>query len=257
MVGVIILYDYVHPVGAFAKSSKIDVSTAVFTPPLQFTACSTANSLFLVHRWKAASKFSRISLRTASKAFSTLSGEITLRSNCVFSLQLSTCCDCSSPGVVFIEKETAAHAVTWTISVPVHETPTDLSVYFAFLQRSDSLSTGDLISCEPSLLDLCWVSKPLQKGWLQLTPRPLTDSQFLPGSPNAHSCWSRHRAFLWWPHICICLCSWAWGRVSLPGYMRSSAWLLLMWHSLQCWIVHKYIYSFTSVSIITYISYIM
>lgn len=27
MVGVIILYDYVHPVGAFAKSSKIDVST--------------------------------------------------------------------------------------------------------------------------------------------------------------------------------------------------------------------------------------
>lgn len=26
MVGVIILYDYVHPVGAFAKSSKIDVS---------------------------------------------------------------------------------------------------------------------------------------------------------------------------------------------------------------------------------------
>ncbi|MEQ2215712.1 hypothetical protein XENOCAPTIV_004738, partial [Xenoophorus captivus] len=28
MVGVIILYDYVHPVGAFAKSSKIDVSPA-------------------------------------------------------------------------------------------------------------------------------------------------------------------------------------------------------------------------------------
>lgn len=28
MVGVIILYDYVHPVGAFAKSSKIDVSRA-------------------------------------------------------------------------------------------------------------------------------------------------------------------------------------------------------------------------------------
>lgn len=29
MVGVIILYDYVHPVGAFAKSSKIDVSPRV------------------------------------------------------------------------------------------------------------------------------------------------------------------------------------------------------------------------------------
>lgn len=29
MVGVIILYDYVHPVGAFAKSSKIDVSTSL------------------------------------------------------------------------------------------------------------------------------------------------------------------------------------------------------------------------------------
>lgn len=29
MVGVIILYDYVHPVGAFAKSSKIDVSETI------------------------------------------------------------------------------------------------------------------------------------------------------------------------------------------------------------------------------------
>jgi len=29
MVGVIILYDHVHPVGAFAKSSPIDVSTSV------------------------------------------------------------------------------------------------------------------------------------------------------------------------------------------------------------------------------------
>lgn len=28
MVGVIILYDHVHPVGAFAKTSKIDVSFA-------------------------------------------------------------------------------------------------------------------------------------------------------------------------------------------------------------------------------------
>ncbi len=27
MVGVIILYDHVHPVGAFAKTSKIDVRT--------------------------------------------------------------------------------------------------------------------------------------------------------------------------------------------------------------------------------------
>ena len=31
MVGVIILYDYVHPVGAFAKSSKIDVSSDALT----------------------------------------------------------------------------------------------------------------------------------------------------------------------------------------------------------------------------------
>lgn len=30
MVGVIILYDHVHPVGAFAKTSKIDVSDAAF-----------------------------------------------------------------------------------------------------------------------------------------------------------------------------------------------------------------------------------
>lgn len=29
MVGVIILYDHVHPVGAFAKTSKIDVSYTV------------------------------------------------------------------------------------------------------------------------------------------------------------------------------------------------------------------------------------
>lgn len=33
MVGVIILYDYVHPVGAFAKSSKIDVSAAALGTP--------------------------------------------------------------------------------------------------------------------------------------------------------------------------------------------------------------------------------
>lgn len=32
MVGVIILYDHVHPVGAFAKSSNIDVSSNTFTP---------------------------------------------------------------------------------------------------------------------------------------------------------------------------------------------------------------------------------
>lgn len=29
MVGVIILYDHVHPVGAFAKTSKIDVSARI------------------------------------------------------------------------------------------------------------------------------------------------------------------------------------------------------------------------------------
>lgn len=29
MVGVIILYDHVHPVGAFAKTSKIDVSALI------------------------------------------------------------------------------------------------------------------------------------------------------------------------------------------------------------------------------------
>lgn len=32
MVGVIILYDHVHPVGAFAKTSKIDVSALIFGP---------------------------------------------------------------------------------------------------------------------------------------------------------------------------------------------------------------------------------
>lgn len=32
MVGVIILYDHVHPVGAFAKTSKIDVSQRGVTP---------------------------------------------------------------------------------------------------------------------------------------------------------------------------------------------------------------------------------
>lgn len=35
MVGVIILYDYVHPVGAFAKSSKIDVSETIISRYLQ------------------------------------------------------------------------------------------------------------------------------------------------------------------------------------------------------------------------------
>lgn len=32
MVGVIILYDHVHPVGAFAKTSKIDVRAPVSLP---------------------------------------------------------------------------------------------------------------------------------------------------------------------------------------------------------------------------------
>lgn len=65
MVGVIILYDYVHPVGAFAKSSKIDVSVDTFTPNFSLAASSTANGLFLFHRWKAASKSSKISRQTA------------------------------------------------------------------------------------------------------------------------------------------------------------------------------------------------
>lgn len=48
MVGVIILYDHVHPVGAFAKTSKIDVSapgvTAVGSQPRH----SSPGSLSLV-----------------------------------------------------------------------------------------------------------------------------------------------------------------------------------------------------------------
>ena len=33
-VGVIILYDHVHPVGAFSKNSEIDVSTSSFQFPV-------------------------------------------------------------------------------------------------------------------------------------------------------------------------------------------------------------------------------
>lgn len=40
MVGVIILYDYVHPVGAFAKSSKIDVSSVSFATQVHFRTSS-------------------------------------------------------------------------------------------------------------------------------------------------------------------------------------------------------------------------
>lgn len=36
MVGVIILYDHVHPVGAFAKTSKIDVSALILDLKLIF-----------------------------------------------------------------------------------------------------------------------------------------------------------------------------------------------------------------------------
>lgn len=51
MVGVIILYDYVHPVGAFAKSSKIDVSAAVFIYPSDPSGLLfKANSVFPVRR---------------------------------------------------------------------------------------------------------------------------------------------------------------------------------------------------------------
>ena len=45
MVGVIILYDYVHPVGAFAKSSKIDVSVALACPPILKHVCSSTQTL--------------------------------------------------------------------------------------------------------------------------------------------------------------------------------------------------------------------
>lgn len=56
MVGVIILYDYVHPVGAFAKSSKIDVSTATLVHyPASQLLCK-ANGLFLVPQMKGCIK---------------------------------------------------------------------------------------------------------------------------------------------------------------------------------------------------------
>ena len=46
MVGVIILYDHVHPIGAFAKSSPIDVSVASTMASLQFVArvCNICNN---------------------------------------------------------------------------------------------------------------------------------------------------------------------------------------------------------------------
>lgn len=54
MVGVIILYDYVHPVGAFAKSSKIDVSAAAPGPPSRLPA--KANALFAPPQMKGCIK---------------------------------------------------------------------------------------------------------------------------------------------------------------------------------------------------------
>ena len=56
MVGVIILYDYVHPVGAFAKSSKIDVSTAMLLHYSTLQLLGNANSLFLVPQMKGCIK---------------------------------------------------------------------------------------------------------------------------------------------------------------------------------------------------------
>lgn len=51
MVGVIILYDHVHPVGAFAKTSKIDVSenrhsSPEFFPPLDLDLGSFKSGLY-------------------------------------------------------------------------------------------------------------------------------------------------------------------------------------------------------------------
>lgn len=50
MVGVIILYDHVHPVGAFAKTSKIDVSALVSGLELRFRPSGGAK-MHLCERW--------------------------------------------------------------------------------------------------------------------------------------------------------------------------------------------------------------
>lgn len=46
MVGVIILYDHVHPVGAFAKTSKIDVSDTVIPSHFckELTSCTLSRN---------------------------------------------------------------------------------------------------------------------------------------------------------------------------------------------------------------------
>lgn len=147
MVGVIILYDYVHPVGAFAKSSKIDVSTNIFTPPSQFAACSTAN----VSSWSTDERLHQSSQGSASEQRRRPSQRSQVRSRS-HQIEFFPCSSAhavtSSRGVVIIEKETAAHAVIWTTLVSVHEQPTELCVYHTSLQRSDSLWSA--------VSPLCW-----------------------------------------------------------------------------------------------------
>lgn len=49
MVGVVILYDHVHPVGAFAKSSSIDVSNTRFICRPSYLGILGQNTEFISH----------------------------------------------------------------------------------------------------------------------------------------------------------------------------------------------------------------
>lgn len=81
--------------------------------------------------------------------------------------------------------------------VPVHKQQTDL-IPFSAVTHPPRRPAGDSVSCEP---DPGWVSKPLHKGRLHVTPGPLAPSQISPTSPRSRSCWH-----LWVDLTSVCLC---------------------------------------------------
>lgn len=112
--------------------------------------------------------------------------------------------------------------------VPVHKQQTDL-IPFSAVTHPPRRPAGDSVSCEP---DPGWVSKPLHKGRLHVTPGPLAPSQISPTSPHSRSCWQ-----LWVDPTSVCLCVWgARGGPALPGHTRLFS--CESWQIFSQWLPH-------------------
>lgn len=199
MVGVIILYDYVHPVGAFAKSSKIDVSTATLVHyPASQLLCK-ANGLFLVPQMKGcikvlkdqppnsvdgllnALRWAHVGVKLCSSSYSPACNVIiaTVWQETHFSIpQLWLALKTRRPLMLWVE---------WCLWLFAGSRQTP-----CFISLSDSLSHSPA-GIRSAASPLCYTRLGCRSLygkadsiWHLLL---VTVSQILAGSPNARSCW--------------------------------------------------------------------